>query len=74
MNKGTLNHFKLVCTEFPNPKLTKPPLSVPKELLLISQLLHLQTPSLLLTELLITKSELCISGFLIQLLTAREMH
>lgn len=23
MNKGTLNHFKLVCTEFPNPKPTK---------------------------------------------------
>lgn len=54
MNKGTLNHFKHVCTEFPNPKFTKPPLSVPKSFLSTPTLFHLQTPSWLLTELLIT--------------------
>lgn len=74
MNKETLNHFKLVCTEFPNLNLTKSPLSVPKGFLFISKLLHLQAPSLLLTELLVTKAELCVSGFQIQLLTARERH
>lgn len=63
MNKGTLNHFKIVCTEFPNANLTKSLLSAPKGFLFIPKSLHLQAPSLLLTELLITKAELCMFGF-----------